>query len=169
MEDRDKYGFLLTPDIKLFRQYFREMVRLIGIHILYRAPLRDKHWTAYAEIESNYAAPQLVGCIFTEHPDQRTMKKLGWISELQENASIIHVDYDLPYLQVGSIFIIPSGIDSAKGRIFRVIEMQNGIVYPASITCAIVPEYEDTFDPQDYNFEDSSFNLLNGEEENLFV
>lgn len=56
---------------------------------------------------------------------------------------MIHVPYDLHDLQVGALFIIPSGIDNAEGRVFRVISMQTVMVYPASITCEIAPEYED--------------------------
>lgn len=44
-----KYGKLLTPDIKLHRKYFDEMVKLLGIQVIYRAPRKDKHWTNYAE------------------------------------------------------------------------------------------------------------------------
>ena len=78
-----KYGLLLNNDIKLHRGYFDEMIRLLGIQVIYRAPLPDKHYTTYAEIESNYAEPILVGCIFDEHPTQQTLKKMGWVAELQ--------------------------------------------------------------------------------------
>lgn len=170
MIDEQKYGLLLQPSIRLHRQYFKEMVKLQGIYVLYRFPLPDKHYTTYAEIESNFSPPLLVGCLFDSHPDQYTTKKLGWISELQEDASIIHVDYDLPNLQVGSLFIVPSGLDNGKGRLFKVIKMSNIMVYPASISCAIVPEYEDTLEPETINdFTDGSFNLLQDEEQSIFV
>jgi hypothetical protein len=39
------------------------------------------------------------------------------------------------------------------------------MVYPASITCEIVPEYENTYDNSLNDFKDSSFNLLNEEED----
>lgn len=53
------------------------MTSLIGINVVYRAPQKDKHYTTYAEIESNYQKPEVVGCIFEEHPEQQTLKKLG--------------------------------------------------------------------------------------------
>lgn len=53
------------------------MVKLHGIYVIYRAPKPDKHYTTYAEIESNYEDPILIGCIFHDHPDQRTLKKMG--------------------------------------------------------------------------------------------
>ena len=167
MEDRERYGKLLTPDIKLHRQYFREMVKLIGIHVLYRSPSPNKSWTTYAEVDSNYNPPILIGCIFDEHPTQQTLKKMGWMSELSESSSIIHVDYDLPNIQQDALFIIPSGLDNAKGRLFRVVKLTNSIVYPASISCEIVPEYEDTFEPETiYDYSHSSLNILNDEEPN---
>lgn len=169
MQDENKYGILLNGDARLHRQYFREMVKLLGIYVLYRAPFPGKHYTTYAEIDSNYEKPLLIGCIFDEHPNQQTLRKLGWMSELQEGSSIIHVDYDLQDIQQGALFIIPSGIDGAKGRLFRVVRLVNSIIYPASITCEIVPEYEDTFTPETvYDFSHSSLNLLEEEPQIVF-
>jgi len=38
------------------------------------------------------------------------------------------------------------------------------MVYPASITCEIVPEYEDTFiEETNYDYSESSINYLNRE------
>ena len=162
----NKYGLLLNQDITLHRQYFEECVRLLGINVVYRAPRPGKHYTTYAEIKSNYENPEVVGCIFEEHPEQQTLKKLGWISELSENASIISVPYDLKGLQQGALFIVPSGLDNAEGRLFRVTKLSNIMVYPASITCQIVPEYENTFSDNQYNYQHSSFNLLKTEEDN---
>ena len=169
LQEDNKYGILIQPSIKLHRQWFKEMVKLHGIWVLYRAPLKSKHYTTYAEIDSNFAQPLKIGCIFDQYPSQRTMKKLGWVSELEENASIIHVDYDLPDLQVGALFIVPSGLDDGKGRLFKVTKMSTKMIYPASITCEIIPEYEDTLEDEVISdFTDLSFNLLQDETENVF-
>lgn len=165
-----KYGLLLNDNIKLHRSYFNEMVKLLGIQVIYRATLPNKHYTTYAEIESNYDQPMLVGCIFDEHPTQQTLKKMGWVAELQQNSSIIHVPYDLPNLQQGCLFIIPSGIDNAKGRLFRVVSMSNSIVYPASVSCEIVPEYENTFISEtNYDYTHSTDNLISEEQDSMFA
>lgn len=158
-------GTLLTPDIKLHRAWFNQMVQLIGIQVQYYQPKPSKHYTNYTEIKSSHYEPITVGCIFTEHPDQRTTKKLGWVAELQENASIIQVPYDTPGIQIGALFMLPSGIDGAEGRLFRVSSMMTTMVYPAFITCEIVPEYMNTFDTSLTNYKHSNFNLLNTEEE----
>lgn len=163
----NRYGRLITPDIKLHRKWFEEMVRLIGIQVVYRAPRKDKHWTSFAEIESNYQPSIVIGCIFDEHPTQQTMKKIGWVPELQKDSSLIHVAYDTPDIQQGALFIVPSGLDDGKGRLFRCVKLTNSIVYPASIACEIVPEYEDTYQNTNNDFMHSSFNLLNEEDYHL--
>lgn len=158
---QNNYGLLLTPDAKLHRKYFKELVKLLGIQVIYRAPKKDKHWTTYAEIDSNYYPPCIVGCLFNEHPDQRSMKKAGWVAELQEGSSVISVPYDLPNIQVGALFIIPSGIDCTEGRVFRVTKLLTTMIYPASVSCEIVPEYKDTFNPSLHDHSDNTFTLLN--------
>ena len=165
MEDKD-YGLLLRPsDIKLQRTYFKQMTSLLGVNVVYRAPRPDKHYTVYTEIDSNYMAPEIVGCICEEHPEQQTLKKLGWMAELQEDASIIHVPYDLHDIQQGALFILPSAIDNAKGRLFRVVKLSTIMIYPASISCMIVPEYEDTFAINQFEHKHTNFNLLSDEED----
>lgn len=161
----NNYGLLLKQnDILLQRKYFEECVKMLGIKVIHRAPRPDKHYTIYAEIESNYYEPEAVGCIFEEHPNQRTMRKLGWNAELSEGASIISVPYDLEGLQQGSLFIIPSAFDNTKGRLFRVIEITGIMIYPASLTCKLVPEYENVFTKDSFNHQHNSFNLLNRED-----
>lgn len=164
-EYMSKYGKLLTPDAKLHRMYFAELVKLLGIQVFYRAPLPNKHYNGYTEIESNYHEPLQIGCIFHDHPDQATLKKMGWVSELQEDASLIDVPYDTPDLQQGALFFLPSGLDNGKARLFRVVGMKNSMVYPSAITCELVPEFEDTFVRESYDYEHSDFNLLREEED----
>lgn len=163
--DTSKYGLLLSPDIKLHRQYFTELVKLLGIQVFYRAPMPGKHWTVFTEITSNYYDPIQVGCIFHEHPDQQTLKKMGWVSELSESSCLIDVPYDTPDLQQGALFFLPAGLDNASSRLFRVVKLQNSIIYPAAITCEIVPEFENTFIQQQYDYTQTDFNLLREEED----
>lgn len=146
-DNANDYGYLLNKDIKLHRMWFKQMVKQYGINCKYRAPLPGKRFDAHGDLKTDYYPEKIVGCIFQDHPGQKTMKKMGWVAELQENSSIIHVPYDLENLQVGCLFIVPSGLDNAKGRIFRVISMQNTMIYPASIACEIAPEFEDIDEP----------------------
>lgn len=167
MDIESKYGFLLSPDIKLHRRYFKEMCKMLGINVLYKSLKKGKKWTNYGEVNANYNDSILIGCIFNEHPDQQTLKKIGWVTELEENASIIHIPYDTPDIQVGCLFYIPSGIDEGKARLFRCTKIANIMVYPASIACEIIPEYENTYSTGLNDFTHSSFNLLNEEEDHL--
>ena len=136
------YGILVNKDIKLHRIWFKQMLALHGINCKYRAPLNNKEYDIHGDLQTGYKPEIIVGCLFEEHPNQKSLKKAGWVAELQEGSSMIHVPYDLPDLQVGALFEIPSGLDNGKGRVFRVISMSNIMVYPASIACEIALEYE---------------------------
>lgn len=141
-DNKTNYGLLINKDIKLHRTWFKQMTALHGINCKYRAPLKNKEYDTYGDLCSGYSQEILVGCLFEEHPDQKSLKKAGWVAELQEGSSIIHVPYDLPDLQVGALFDVPSGLDAGEDRTFRVISMSNIMIYPASIACEIALEYE---------------------------
>ena len=162
MSDRPMdYGLLIKPGIKLHRKWFKQMVKLIGINCLYRAPLPGKTHDLHGDLDARYELPEVVGCIFQDHPDQKTLKKMGWVAELQEGSSIIHVPYDLHGLQEGALFKLPSGLDNAEGRWFRVISMSNIMVYPAAIACEIAPEYFDNATASTTkDFTSTNFNVL---------
>ena len=165
-DKRTDYGLLLNKDIKLHRMYFKQMVKLLGINCLYIAPLNGKTFNLHGDLEAHYTKPISVGCIFQDHPDQKTLKKMGWVAELQEGSSIIHVPYDLQDLEVGALFEVPSGLDNASGRLFRVISMQNIMIYPASIACEIAPEYKTSDElTLTQDFTKTNFNVLVDHEE----
>lgn len=152
MSDRpNDYGLLINKDIKLHRLYFKQMVKLLGINCQYEAPKSASDFDIHGDLEGKYFPAETVGVIFQDHPDQKTLKKMGWVAELQESSSIIHVAYDLPHLAVGALFTLPSGLDNAPGRKFRVISMHNIMMYPASIACEVAPEYEDLDEPVIHN------------------
>jgi hypothetical protein len=157
----NNYGLLLNKDIKLHRFYFKEMVKLLGINCQYQAPMGNKHFNKLGDLDTDYYPKKTVGCIFQEHPDQKTLKKMGWVTELQESSSVIHVPYDLEGLEVGALFFVPSGIDNTNPRLFRVISMQNIMIYPASITCEIAPEYLSSDEKVlTRDFSKTNFNML---------
>ena len=142
------------PEMELLIEKIQELVQ------------KNKTFDQRGDLQTAYEKGMLVGCIFQDHPDQKTLKKMGWVAELQENSSIIHVPYDLPGLEVGAQFIVPSGIDHAQGRVFRVISMQTIMVYPASIACEIAPEYYSIDEPHlTKDFSNSTNTLLIDNEE----
>lgn len=78
MENKDTGLLLDKQNIELNRIYFKEMVRLIGINVLYRAPRKqNKQYDLHGEMDTLFEPPILVGCIYNDHTDQKTMKKLG--------------------------------------------------------------------------------------------
>lgn len=77
MENKDTGILLDKQNLILQRQYFEELVRLKGINVVYRAPRKDKHYDGYGELFSYYQEPEIVGCIFQDHVNQWTMRKLG--------------------------------------------------------------------------------------------
>jgi hypothetical protein len=161
----EKYGALLNENnLKLGRYYFNQAIKLMGIKLIYRAPKPSKARTMYGELDTKYQPPEFVYGILTENTDQRTMRKLGWSSQLQTDSITLQVPYDLHDLQVGSLFEIPSAIDGAKGRVFMVTELSTAFIYPSSVVCLLVPYYEDDFIQSDYEYSNSNFNLLAGED-----
>jgi hypothetical protein len=141
-DNRTDYGLLLNEkNIKLHRSYFKQMVALHGINCKYSAPLPNKTNDIHGDLQTGYKPDIIVGCLFEEHPNQKSLRKAGWVAELQEGSSMIHVPYDLPDLQVGALFKVPSGLDAGQDRVFRVISMSNIMIYPASIACEIALEY----------------------------
>lgn len=53
------------------------MTKLLGINCIYKAPRNSKEYDEHGELKALYYDPELVGCIFQEHPDQKTLKKMG--------------------------------------------------------------------------------------------
>lgn len=141
-DNKTDYGLLITKDIKLHRTWFKQMTALHGINCKYRAPLGNKEYDIYGDLQTGYKPAILVGCIFEEHPNQKSLRKAGWVAELQEGSSVIHVPFDLPGLAVGALFEVPSGLDNGQARTFRVISLSNIMIYPASISCEIALEYK---------------------------
>lgn len=164
--ENEKTGILLNDkNIKLHRQYFNQMCKLIGINVIYRSPIEtSKHYNGYGELDTYFNSPQVVSCIWDEHPTNKTMRKLGWNVELNDTTSLIHVPYDLKGLETGAIFIIPSGIDGSIGRVFKVLRLISIAVYPASITCELGPVWVNQDEKAAVNdFRKTNFNLLDDE------
>ena len=167
MDNRDTGLLLNKKNIQLNRFHFKQMVKLLGINVLYRAPRPEaKSHDLHGELDSLYYEPIVVGCIYNEHTEQKTMKKLGWNAEREETTPVIHVQYDLPGLQAGALFIIPSGLDNAEGRVFKVLDMSYVPVYPASIACKLGPVMKNDFQrSQREDFTQQNMNLLDFDKE----
>lgn len=167
MENRDTGLLLNKKNIELNRFYFKQALKLYGINVLYRAPRKDqKQYDLHGELDALYTEPIVVACIYNEHTDQKTMKKLGWNAERDESTPVIHVPYDTPNLEAGCLFEIPSGLDNSKARVFKVIDMSSIPVYPASIACKLGPMMQNELEhSQLIDFNKTDFNVLREEED----
>lgn len=162
---RNSYGILITPDALLHRRDFLEFTRLHGKKALYECPI-NKKYNQVGELVCDYGSPIEVGCIYEERPSQKTTRALGWNSQLQEEASIIHLPYDTPNLERGGRVILPSAFDETKGQVFRIVEMSAvSEIYPYALSCEIVPVFEDKFEKSQFNYSKSNLNLLFEEED----
>lgn len=167
MENKDTGILLSKKNIELYRAWFKQMVKLIGVYVLYRAPRKEhKEHNLHGELDALYYEPIQVGSLFTEHTDQKTMKKLGWNAERDETHPTIEVPYDTPELQAGGLFVIPSGLDNATGRVFKILDMHNSPVYPCCIVCKLGPYLKSELEKsQVKDFTKTNFNVLIEEEE----
>lgn len=162
MKDSDTGILLHRKDIELHRKWFNQMTKLIGLNVLYRAPREEsKQYDTWGELDTHYYEPIVVGCIYQEHPTQKTAKKMGWNAELSESSVLIVVPYDLPHLQQGSLFIIPSALDNSKGRVFKVIKMEVEAIYPCTVTCELGPVLGNKMEPnQVKDYSKSNHNVI---------
>ena len=159
--DNEHTGLLIhKSDVELHRGWFEEMCRLIGIQTIYKPPVDGKDYSLYGELNPDLQNAQLVWCIFEEHASQRTMRALGWNTEALESCPVIHVPYGLEGLQAGAVFIVQSGVDSNVGRVFKVLELANEAVYPASVACKLGPVLRSNFQEEDLDHDDNDFSVL---------
>ena len=167
MDNKDTGLLLNKQNLELQRGYFNEMVTLLGINVIYKAPKNSmKDYSLHGNLEAAYEPGVLCGCIFDEHPTIKTMRTLGWNTELSESSSVIHVPFDLEGLQQGGRFIIPNPYKASEGRLFRIISISSTMVYPASFACEIAPEYETKTSASEIrDFTKTDFNLLNTDRE----
>lgn len=79
MSDKpNDYGFLLNKDIKLHRMWFKQMTKQLGVLCKYYIPKPGKRFDGYGDLSADYDEyKEKVGCIFQDHPDQATLKKMG--------------------------------------------------------------------------------------------
>ena len=146
---------IIQDDAKIFKYYAKEALEMYGIDANYYQCKPGRTFTTLGELKSCYYSPISAKVIFDQAPTVRTLKKLGWVTEADSTQPIIHVDFDLPGIEVGCLFNIKDPLRRDSGRMFRITKMSAGILYPATLTCQIVAivgdDIEETTDPYDGN------------------
>lgn len=158
-------GLLVDDDAKIFRGFFKEMAKLRGIRCKYQYVLPGKDYTIYSELKATYSEEVLADIVFEEMPTQRTLRRHGWFSEDKKDDTpyIAHVSFDLPYLQKGCLFWVPSGATGVH-KPFRVEDISTVIEFPASLTVKLAPYIQDKNHSSVDSYQSSNTNYLRTEE-----
>lgn len=155
-------GELFKQDLTLFRHYFKEQARLLGIHVQYKYPI-DMDFTVHGqENPLGYSEPIELDIIFSESPKLATLKRLGWVSEdSKDKPYLIQVPFDTPNLQKGSLVILPAPLPLGESKTFKITEITVDQLFPDSYYCKVAPKFEEmnALTKQDYT--DKPFSYLN--------
>ena len=142
---------IIQNDATVLRYYLNEMLDMYGIAAKYYQLKPGCHFTVAGELSANYFDPIDTRVMFDQVPKVSTLKRLGWVTELDQAASLIHIPFDTPGICVGAVFSIRDPLAPDSGKLFRVSKLQTGIIYPICVTCQIVPvvgtEPEETLKP----------------------
>ena len=146
---------ILQNDLTIYRQWASEELDLYGVSAEYYQLKPNHSWTVAGELAANYFDPRPIKLFFDQVPKISTLKKLGWVTELDQQASLVNILFTTPGIAVGCLFNIKDPLTPDSGRLFRVTKLQTGILYPSYVTCQIVPvlgtEPEETVDPYQGN------------------
>ena len=133
---------LNRSDSKIFRQYFIEMVKLIGQSVGYQYIVK-RETTIHSEDNSKFSMPIRIDILFDENPTVDTLNTLGWMSEMNEQKPIvINMPYNTPNLTVDARIIVESVDGVARPRVFRITKIVSDLEFPDAFTCAIVPVFD---------------------------
>lgn len=135
---------LLQNDLEIMRRQMDEALELYGLAARYYQ-LKDKkaRFTTAGELSSRYFDPVDTRVIFEQAPKVTTLKKLGWVTELDQASQLLHASFNLPGISFGALFEIRDPLNQTSGRFFRVTKLQVGILFPSFVTCQIVPVVND--------------------------
>jgi hypothetical protein len=135
-------GLLNRADSTIFRQYFNEMVKLIGQSVGYQYVVKQE-LTIHSEDNSELSVPIRLDVLFDDNPSVDTLNKLGWVSEMNDQKPIIvNMPYNTPKLTVNARIIIESVDGVGRPRVFRITKIQSDLEFPDAFTCALVPVFD---------------------------
>lgn len=153
-------GQLFQEDALIYREFFKEQAKLLGIQVKYQYPV-DMDYTLHGQEDpKGYSEPVDLDIIFDQSPKLKTLKKLGWISEdPSDKPYMIQVPYDTPNLQKGSLIILPSPLPLVPSKVFKITDITVDQILPDSWYCKVAPKFEkkDALKPEDYKDKPYSF------------
>lgn len=135
-------GLLNRADSTIFRQYFNEMVKLIGQSVGYQYVVK-KDMTIHSEDNSDLSVPIRIDVLFDENPTVDTLNTLGWTSELNtQQPIVVNLPYNTPKLTVNARITVASVDGVQRPRVFKITKIVSDLEFPDAFTCAIVPVFD---------------------------
>lgn len=154
-------GLLVGEDAKLYRGWFKEMSRLLGIPVWYQYPI-DKETTVHTEIKSYFSEPVKIDVIFNENPDINTLKAMNWVSENPDDKPYIAIfPWDTPNIMTKARVEICTIDSVGTGKVFEITSIKTLLQYPESYTCTLVPVFNSVITNDNYS--DGNYNYTEGE------
>jgi hypothetical protein len=135
-------GLLNRNDAKIFRNYFSEMVKLIGQSVGYQYVV-ERNLSIHSEDNCKLSMPIRIDILFDENPQVDTLNRLGWVSEINgQKPIVINMPYNTPELTVNARVIIESVEGTPRPRVFKITKIVSDLEFPDAYTCAIVPVFD---------------------------
>lgn len=154
-------GQLFQNDATIYRKFFKEQAKLLGIHVEYKYPIDMKFTVHSQEDPLGYSEPIEMDIIFESSPKLKTLRKLGWVSEdKSDKPYIIQVPYDTPNLQKGSLVILPAPESLSSSRVFKITDITVDQILPDSWYCKVAPKIEKQNALESKDYTDKSYSYL---------
>ena len=135
-------GLLNRSDARIFRGYFSEMCKLIGISVGYQYVV-EQRMTIHSEDNSKFSIPQRLDILFDEDPSTDTLNKIGWISETNDQKPVVaNLPYNTPNLTVNARIIIESIDGVGRPRVYKITMIKADLEFPDAYTCTLVPVFD---------------------------
>jgi hypothetical protein len=152
-------GLLTKSDSTIFRSYFKEMAKLLGIKVIYQYPV-DMKFTIYAEENpKGFSEEILMDIIFDENPKITTLRKYGWVSEMPDDKPYLaQLPFDAKNLCAGCRISIFPPMPMADKRVFVITDIKSNLQFPDSWMCKLAPVFfKKTEDKLDYKNKNNVF------------
>lgn len=159
-------GLLFNQDAKIYREFFKEQAKLLGIRVQYQYPVEMEFTIHGQEDPMGYSEPIELDIIFSESPKLKTLRKFGWVSEdPSDKPYLIQVPFDTPNLQKGCLVTLPVPLPLVEGRVFKITDISVDQILPDSYYCKVAPKMEkmDAIKPEEYK--EKSFTYLKVDED----
>lgn len=137
-------GSLYRQDLNRYKQYFKEVAKLLGVDISYRYIIKRK--TEKATGESTYSKlsePIKISVVVEQgNPMVDSLKQLGWFVDTDIEQLLVDFSVDTPNLQEGCRFSFVSNENEEQTKEYVITKLSNEILYPTCIKCLCQPVLE---------------------------